>query len=135
MARLEGQIARNIEDYNKRPRKKFIGARVVEANYAQYVEDWRLKVERIGNLNYPEAAKGRYYGSLVLTVVIKSDGNLDHIEIDRSSGQKVLDNAAKRIVEMGAPYAKFPDSLLRDTDQLVITRTWSFTTSDRLQAD
>jgi len=135
MARLEGQIARNLEDYNKRPRKKFIGARVVEANYAQYVEDWRLKVERIGNLNYPEAAKGRYYGSLVLTVVIKSDGNLDHIEIDRSSGQKVLDNAAKRIVEMGAPYARFPDSLMRDTDQLVITRTWSFTTSDRLQAD
>jgi periplasmic protein TonB len=135
LTRLEGQIARNIEDYNKRPRKKFIGARVEEYRFAQYVEDWRQKVERIGNLNYPEAAKGRHYGSLVLTVVIKSDGNLDHVELSRSSGQKVLDDAARRIVEMAAPYPKFPDSVRRDTDVIEITRTWSFTTSDRLQAD
>jgi len=135
LARLEGQIARNIEDYNKRPRKKFIGARVEEYRFAQYVEDWRLKVERIGNLNYPNAAKGRLYGSLVLTVVIKGDGSLDRVEINRPSGQKVLDDAARRIVEMAAPYSPFPDAIRRDTDILEITRTWSFTTSDRLQSD
>jgi len=135
LARLEGQIARNIEDYNKRPRKKFIGARVEEYRFAQYVEDWRLKVERVGNLNYPEAAKGRHYGNLVLTVVIKSDGTLDRVEINRPSGQKVLDEAARRIVEMAGPYAPFPEAIRRDTDILEITRTWSFTTSDRLQAD
>lgn len=135
LARLEGQIARNIEDYNKRPRKKFIGARVEEYRFAQYVEDWRLKVERIGNLNYPSAAKGRHYGNLVLTVVIKSDGSLDRVEINRPSGQQVLDNAARRIVEMAAPYPPFPDGIRRDTDILEITRTWSFTTSDRLQSD
>jgi protein TonB len=134
LARLEGQIARNVEDYNKRPRKKFIGARVEEYRFAQYVEDWRQKVERIGNLNYPDAAKGRLYGSLVLTVVIRSDGSLDKVELSRSSGQKVLDNAARRIVEMAAPYSAFPDSIRRDTDVVEITRTWSFTTSDRLQA-
>jgi len=134
LTRLEGQIARNVEDYNKRPRKKFIGARVEEYRFAQYVEDWRQKVERIGNLNYPDAAKGRLYGSLVLTVVIKSDGSLDKVELSRSSGQKVLDNAARRIVEMAAPYSAFPDSIKRDTDVVEITRTWSFTTSDRLQA-
>jgi protein TonB len=104
LARLEGQIARNVEEYNRRPRKKFIGARVEEYRFAQYVEDWRQKVERIGNLNYPEAAKGRHYGSLVLTVIIKSDGSLDRVELNRSSGQKVLDDAARRIVEMAAPY-------------------------------
>ena len=135
LARLEGQIARNVEDYNKRPRKKFIGARVEEYRFAQYVEDWRQKVERIGNLNYPDAAKGRLYGSLVLTVVIKNDGSLDKVEINRSSGQKVLDNAARRIVEMAAPYSPFPDSIRRDTDVVEVTRTWSFTTSDRLQAE
>ncbi|MBI4996492.1 MAG: TonB family protein [Rhodocyclales bacterium] len=134
LARLEGQIARNVEEYNKRPRKKFIGARVEEYRFAQYVEDWRQKVERIGNLNYPDAAKGRLYGNLVLTVVIKSDGSLDKVELSRSSGQKVLDNAARRIVEMAAPYSPFPDSIRRDTDVVEITRTWSFTTSDRLQA-
>ncbi len=135
LARLEGQIARNVEDYNKRPRKKFIGARVEEYRFAQYVEDWRLKVERIGNLNYPDAAKGRLYGSLVMTVVIRNDGSLDKLELNRSSGQKVLDEAARRIVEMAAPYASFPDAIRRDTDIIEITRTWSFTTSDRLQSD
>jgi protein TonB len=135
LARLEGQIARQIEDYNKRPRKKFIGARVEEYRFAQYVEDWRQKVERIGNLNYPQAAKGRHYGSLVLTVIIRSDGSLDRVEINRSSGQKILDEAARRIVEMAAPYAAFPDAIRRDTDILEITRTWSFTSSDRLQSD
>jgi protein TonB len=135
LARLEGQIARNVEDYNKRPRKKFIGARVEEYRFAQYVEDWRLKVERVGNLNYPEAAKGRHYGTLVLTVIIKSDGSLDRVEINRPSGHKVLDDAARRIVEMAAPYAPFPDAIRRDTDILEITRTWSFTTSDHLQSE
>jgi periplasmic protein TonB len=135
LARLEGQIAHNVEDYNKRPRKKFIGARVEEYRFAQYVEDWRQKVERIGNLNYPDNAKGRIYGSLVLTVIIKSDGSLDKVEVSRSSGQKVLDNAARRIVEMAAPYASFPEAIRKDTDIIEITRTWSFTTSDRLQAE
>ncbi|MBU1237070.1 MAG: TonB family protein [Gammaproteobacteria bacterium] len=134
LARLEGQIARNVEDYNKRPRKKFIGARVEEYRFAQYVEDWRQKVERIGNLNYPDAAKGRIYGRLVMTVVIRSDGSLDRVELNRSSGQPVLDKAARRIVEMASPYAPFPKAIRRDTDIIEITRTWSFTTSDRLQA-
>jgi len=135
LARLEGQIARNVEDYNKRPRKKFIGARVEEYRFAQYVEDWRQKVERIGNLNYPDAARGRLYGSLVMTVVIRSDGSLDKVELNRSSGQRVLDAAARRIVEMAAPYAPFPDAIRRDTDIVEIVRTWTFTTSDRIQAD
>jgi periplasmic protein TonB len=135
LARLEGQIARNMEDYNKRPRKKFIGARVEEYRFAQYVEDWRLKVERIGNLNYPAAAKGRHYGNLVLTVIIRNDGSLDRVDINRPSGNRILDDAARRIVEMSAPYAPFPEAIRRDTDILEITRTWSFTTADRLQSD
>lgn len=135
VARLEGQIARNVEDYNKRPRKKQIGARVEEYRFAQYVEDWRQKVERIGNLNYPDAAKGRLYGSLVLVVMIRNDGSLQGVELQRSSGHKILDNAARRIVEMAAPYAPFPESIRRDTDIVEIVRTWTFTTSDRIQAD
>lgn len=135
IARLEGQIARQMEEYNQRPRKKFIGARVEEYRFAQYVEDWRQKIERIGNLNYPAAAKGRLYGSLVLTVVIKSNGDLDRVEVSRSSGQRLLDDAARRIVQMAAPYAAFPESIRRDTDILEITRTWTFTNTDRLRAD
>ncbi len=135
IARIEGQISRQMDEYNQRPRKKFIGARVEEYRFAQYVEDWRQKIERIGNLNYPDAAKGRLYGSLVLTVVIKSNGDLDRVEINRSSGQRLLDEAARRIVQMSAPYAAFPEAIRRDTDVLEITRTWTFTNADRLRAD
>lgn len=134
MARLEGEIGKSVEDYNKRPRKKFLGARAEEYRFAQYMEDWRLKVERVGTLNYPEPAKGKLYGSLVLTVVVNADGSIDKTELERSSGQKVLDDAALRIVKMAAPYAAFPADIRREVDQLVITRTWSFTTGDRVQA-
>jgi len=133
IARLEGQIAQQMDAYNKMPRKKFIGARTDEYRFAQYVEDWRQKIERIGNLNYPEAARGKLYGSLTLSVVIRSDGSLDSVGIMRSSGYKELDEAAKQIVKLAAPYAAFPESIRKDTDMLDITRTWTFTNSDRLQ--
>jgi protein TonB len=135
LARLEGEIAREIEEYNQRPKRRFLGARVTEYRFAQYVEDWRQKVERVGNLNYPDSAKGKLYGSLVLTVAIKKDGELERVEINRSSGHKVLDEAARRIVRMAAPYADFPDAVRRDTDILEITRTWSFTGADQLRAE
>jgi protein TonB len=135
IARIEGQISRQMDEYNQRPRKKFIGARVEEYRFAQYVEDWRQKIERIGNLNYPDAAKGRLYGSLVLTVIIKANGDLERVEVSRSSGKSLLDDAARRIVQMSAPYAAFPEAIRRDTDVLEITRTWTFTNADRLRSD
>ena len=135
IARLEGQIARQMEEYNQRPRKRYIGARVEEYRFAQYVEDWRQKIERIGNLNYPDAAKGRLYGNLTLSVIIKANGDLKQVEVIRSSGQALLDDAARRIVRMSAPFAAFPESIRRDTDELDITRTWTFTNADRLRAD
>jgi periplasmic protein TonB len=133
MARLEAEISKNVDDYNKRPRKKFVGTRTDEYRFAQYVEDWRIKVERIGTLNYPEPAKGKLYGTLVLSVTIKSDGTVDKVEINRSSGHKILDDAARRIVFMAGPYAPFSPSIQRDTDVLEITRSWSFTNSNVLE--
>ena len=133
IARLEAQIAKEQEDYQKRPKRKSIGARAQEYRFAAYVESWRQKVEKIGNLNYPEAAKAqKIYGKLQMTVYIKSDGSLEKIEIKRSSGQAMLDDAAKHIVEMSAPYAVFPDDIRKDVDVLDITRTWTFTKEDSL---
>ncbi len=133
MARLEAEISKSVEEYNKRPRKKFIGARADEYRFAQYVEEWRIKVERVGTLNYPEAAKGKLYGTLVLSLTIKSDGSVDKVEVNRSSGHKILDDAARRIVVMAGPYAAFPPDIRRDTDILEITRSWSFTNSNVLE--
>ena len=130
--RLQAQIDRQVDAYQKRPRKKFIGASAVEYRFAQYEEDWRQKVERIGTVNYPAAARGKLYGNLRMTVTLRPDGNVESIELDRSSGLKVLDDAALRIVRMASPYASFPSDIRRDTDLLVITRTWFFGRGDRL---
>ncbi len=134
MARLEGEISKSVDEYNKRPRKKFVGARTQEYRFAQYIEDWRQKVERIGTMNYPAEARGKLYGSLVLTVSLNHDGSLNRVDINRSSGYKVLDEAAKRIVQMASPYSPFPPEIRRDTDILEITRTWYFTQGDQVTA-
>ena len=130
--RLPAQIDRQVEDYQKRPRKKFLGASAVEYRYAQYEEDWRNKVERVGTVNYPAAARGKYYGNLRMTVTLRPDGNIESIELERSSGLKVLDDAAFRIVRLASPYAAFPSAIRRETDLLVITRTWFFGRGDKL---
>lgn len=134
MARLEGEINKSVDEYNKRPRKKFIGARAEEYRFAQYIEDWRQKIERIGTLNYPDAARGKLYGTLVLTVVITAEGHVSRVDINRSSGHKLLDDAARRIVQMASPYSPFPPDIRRDTDVLEITRTWYFAQGDQLSA-
>ena len=134
--RLEAQIARDMDAYQKIPRRKFIGAQAKEYRFARYVEDWRMKVERVGNMNYPEVARqNRLYGSLILSVSIRADGSIESVEIKRKSGQRVLDAAAVKIVEMAGPFSPFPDDIRRDTDILNITRTWTFARGDELHSD
>ncbi|MBY0498441.1 MAG: TonB family protein [Nitrosomonas sp.] len=135
IARLRAQVDQDHDSYQKRPKRKFVGARTREYRFARYVEDWRLKVERIGNLNYPEAArKEKLYGNLQLTVGIRADGSLESIEVNRSSGKKILDDAAINIVKLAGQngFAPFPPDIRQDTDILHITRTWVFASSDTL---
>ncbi|MDR1227718.1 MAG: TonB family protein [Azoarcus sp.] len=132
MARqLEGEIAAKTQAYNKRPRKRQFGARTAEYRFAQYIEAWRRKAERIGELNYPAAARGKLYGNLLMTVAIRKDGTIDNIVINRRSQYEVLNEAAVRIVRLGEPYAPFPPNIASDTDIIEISRTWSFT-NDKL---
>jgi protein TonB len=85
-------------------------------------------------MNYPEAARAKkIYGNLQLTVEIRADGSLDSVEVTRPSGQPILDEAAKRIVQMSAPFSPFPADISKDTDIISITRTWTFTQGDRLE--
>lgn len=135
IARLRAQVDQDHDSYQKRPKRKFVGARTREYRFARYVEDWRLKVERIGNLNYPEAArKEKLYGNLQLTVGIRADGSLESIEVNRSSGKKILDDAAINIVKLAGQngFSPFPPDISQDTDILHITRTWVFASSDTL---
>lgn len=131
--RLEAELAREHEAYQQRPKRKFVGGRTTEYRFAKFVEAWRLKIERVGNLNYPEEAKrtGKQ-GTLQLTVAIKSNGEVEDIKVERSSGSKTLDQAARRIVMLSAPFERFPDNIKQDTDVLHITRTWIFGRDDTL---
>lgn len=136
IARLEAQINRDFSAYQTLPRRKFIGARTQEYRYAQYIEDWRIKVERIGNLNYPsQARQQKIFGQLRLTVSIMADGNVESVEVTKSSGQRILDAAAVRIVKLAAPYAPFSEDIRKETDIISIVRTWTFTANDRLESD
>lgn len=130
---LEAQIAKQQDEYQKRPKRRFLGSRAKAADDALYLEAWRQKVERIGNLNYPAAARNqKIYGKLQLTVSIRADGSLEKVMIDKSSGSKILDDAAIDIVKLAAPYARFSKEMKTTTDILDITRTWTFTQEDAL---
>ena len=127
MAALSSEVQRKLETRANRPKRTFISASTREYKYAAYMEAWRAKVERVGNLNYPEEARRRKIsGQLVLDVALNPDGKINQITIRSSSGHKVLDDAAIRIVELAAPYAPFPDAIRAETDVLHITRTWQF---------
>ena len=133
MERLEAQIRRQQQAYQERPRKKFIGARAEEYRFASYIDRWRVKIERIGTLNYPAEARAKgIHASLQLTVGIKRDGEIESVEINRRSGYKFLDDAARRIVRMAAPFEPFPREIRVDTDILYITRTYTFTRADEV---
>lgn len=127
IAALSAEIKRRLEARAERPRRTFISASTQEYKYAAYMEAWREKVERVGNLNYPERARRRNLtGSLILDVALNPDGSINQIIVRRSSGHKLLDDAAVRIVKLAAPYAPFPANIRKETDILHITRTWQF---------
>lgn len=133
LTRQFAEIANKLEDYNKRPRKHFFAPSTSEYRFATYVEQWRSRVETVGNRNYPPQARGRVYGSLRMTVLIRADGTIDSITLDRPSEHKILNDAAKRIIALAAPFPPFPPQIAKDTDILAITRTWHFT-NDTLTA-
>lgn len=133
MADLSARIEERSHAYANRTRRKAISTATREYLYANYMEAWRRKVERIGNLNYPaEARKLGLFGSLILHVAVRADGSLEGIRVVRSSGHEVLDQAAIRIVELAAPFAPFPPNIKRETDVLDITRTWQFQRNNAL---
>ena len=134
IASLSAEIRRKLQTKAERPRRKFISASTKEYKYAAYMEAWRSKVERVGNLNYPDAArKQKISGSLILDVALNKDGSINEVTVRRSSGYKILDDAAIRIVELASPYSPFPVKIREETDILHITRTWQFLNSNRFR--
>ena len=132
---LSEQISESRQAYAQRPRQVFISARTQEYKYANYMSEWVKKVERVGNLNYPAAARrAKISGKLMMEVALNADGTVHEISILRPSGEPIIDEAAKRIVNLAAPFPPFPPEILENTDILNITRTWEFSTSNKLSS-
>lgn len=136
IASLEAELAQDIQQYAKRPKiHRLNAASTMRDKGAWYKDEWRKKIERIGNLNYPdEARRQQIYGSLRLLVSINRDGTLYEVQVLESSGQRLLDQAAMRIVRLAAPFAPFTGDLA-DIDRLEIIRTWRFERGDRLSSN
>lgn len=133
MAALAQEIRRESELYAKRPKRKYISANTREYEFAAYMRAWVARIERIGNLNYPDEARRRQlHGQLVLTVGLRRDGRIKSIDVIQSSGHKVLDDAAIRIVRLAEPFPVLPDSKDK-VDELYISRTWQFLPGDILR--
>lgn len=133
MARLAQEIQRESEQYAKRPKKKYISANTKEYEFAAYMRAWVARIERIGNLNYPDEARRRQlHGQLVLTVGLDRQGRVKSIDVIQSSGHKVLDDAAERIVRLAEPFPALPETKEK-VDELYISRTWQFLPGDILR--
>ena len=135
IASLEAELAQDVQRYAKRPKiQRLNAASTMRDKGAWYKDEWRKKVERVGNLNYPaQARQQRIYGSLRLLVSINRDGTLYEVQILESSGHDVLDQAALKIVRLAAPYTPFTGDL-NEFDRLEIIRTWRFDRGDRLSS-
>ena len=126
MARLAAEIQLRSVEYAKRPKRKFVSASTREYAWAQYLRTWVDRVERVGNLNYPDEARRRRIGGLVvISVGVRRDGSVESARIIRSSRTPMLDDAALRILKLSEPFAPLPKTA-EDPDVLHVTRTWQF---------
>lgn len=128
IASLKAQLDLQREQYAKRPRRYTISsASTRKSQDALYLDNWRRRIEAVGNLNYPDIARRQQlYGSLRMLVAILPDGRVTDVQILQSSGHSVLDQAALDIVNLAAPFAPFPEAMRAEADILEIIRTWRF---------
>ncbi|RDS84645.1 energy transducer TonB [Dyella monticola] len=133
-AQLAAEVRQQSRAYAKRPHKKFISASTKEYAYAAYMRGWVDRIERVGNLNYPEMAREQHlHGDVILTVGLDRDGGVHSIDVTQSSGYSVIDKAAIAIVKLCAPFPPLPPDSKEKVDILYITRTWQFQPGDVLK--
>lgn len=135
IAKISAEINKLKDAYQQTPKHTWVhGANAKKYRFANYMDAWRTKVERVGNLNYPAlVTRRKITGTLLLDVAINPDGSIHSARVTRSSGYRELDRAALRIVNMAAPYPPLTKDILKDTDVLHIPRVWRFQQGNRLQ--
>lgn len=135
-ARLAHELSTQIQNQAEKTRTRYLNSSTREFVPATYMRQWINRVERIGNLNYPDQARrDKLSGTLILDVVINADGELVKTDLRQSSGHQILDDAAKRIVQLAAPYSPFPPKLRQEADVIHITRSWEFLNDSSLRTN
>ena len=119
-------LTNKVQQYNQQPRKYFDAPAARQANYVEYIDQWRQRVEKLGAEQYPNDTEGKPYGSVQASVTIRSDGVILDITIDRPSDKAVLNQAVRRITQLASPLPPFPRDMAQKVDQIVLTRTWHF---------
>lgn len=108
-------------------RKQFLDSRVIEYRFAKYLSECCVaKLESAGSATYPEEARGKLYGTVLVQLAIKADGAVEAAKIVRSSGYAVLDRAALDTVKAASPFLPFPPDVSRDTDVIEVVRPFNF---------
>jgi protein TonB len=105
----------------------WISADTRESDLAVYLDAWRRKVERVGTMNFPDAARrDKLSGTPVVEVTVAADGSLSEAVVRRSSGHPEIDEAAIRILRLAAPFEPFPHELAVTHDEMRIAYEWQF---------
>jgi len=128
IASLQAQLDLKRQTYARRPRKYTISSASTKKSHdALYLDNWRRRIEAVGNINYPdEARRMQMYGNVRMLVALQPTGRINEVRILQSSGHTVLDQAALNIVNLAAPFEPFPDELRTEADILEIIRTFRF---------
>ena len=132
IAKLMAEMSEQEEAFAKRPRIHFVDSLSAKGTVeAEYIYNWSKKLERIGNINFPQKALDlSLSGTLILNTTLDRAGRIKEIQISVSSGSKILDGAAIKIVKLAAPYEPLPKKIRQKYDRLNITRTIVFHKSD-----
>jgi len=98
-----------------------------EALVAPYLVGWRTKIERLGTMNFPQAAwRAPGTRNPDVEVIILADGTLQSASIIHSSGSSKLDQAAVDILKLASPFDPFPKELADKYRLLRFTYGWEF---------
>lgn len=131
--KLIAELEKRINEFNEKPRKRFVGPSTVGTAHAFYYQNFKNKVESLGTKNFPSVNGKKLYGELTLMISIDKFGQVSELDILESTGDMGFDRMAMAIVRKGAPYGQFTELMLKKFQVLVVVSRFRFTKDEGLQ--
>ncbi len=131
--KLIAELEKRIQEFNEKPRKRFVGPSTAGTAHAFYYQNFKNKVESLGTKNFPSVNGKKLYGELTLMISIDKFGQISALDVLESTGDMGFDRMAMAIVRKGAPYGQFTEAMLKKFQVLVVVSRFRFTKEDGLQ--